>query len=150
MKSALITLLTLLGLVVLVEFLGRPVRGEPLQKGIVHQPDATIPDGLGRVRGQVVTKAGQPVAGLRVASTRPDPVRRFRHLRWNGPSAIQHETRTDESGRFELDADPAEPVRVWAGSDRWLWGMTHPVEVRAGHVSRGVLVTVEPRPARPR
>ena len=148
MKSALITLLTLCGLVVLIEFLGRPVCGEPLQTGIVHRalPDAEA--GSGRVTGQVVTKAGKPVGDLRVVSTNPDPVRRYREVRWNGPAVVLDETLTDANGRFELEATASEPIRIWAGSDTWLWGMTHPVEIRDGFASEGVLITVERRPRR--
>lgn len=145
MKSALLTLLTLVGLVLLVEFLGRPVRGEPLADILFH-PDPELPAGTSRVIGHVVTKSGRPVDDLRVVATEPNPVQRLRYVRWNGPSSVLSETRTDAHGRFVLDLDRLEPVRIWAGSERFLWGMTHPVALRAGHLSRGVLVTVERRP----
>ena len=149
MKSTLITLFTLCGLIMLVEFLGRPLRGEPLQSGIVFHPLAEPSTDSGRVIGQVVTKGGKPVADLRVASTHPDPTRRYPEMRWNGPELVLQETRTDAHGLFELEATASEPIRLWAGAEGWLWGMTHPVEIRAGFASQGVLLTVEPRPEKP-
>ena len=81
----------------------------------------------GKVSGIVVDTAGQPVKGARAISRPADLASRYTWNNDDGPSA-----RTDDDGRFELEAIKPGPVRITASADGFATSAPHPIELAPG------------------
>jgi len=163
MRSTLVSIcalaLGLLGLVLLVDFLGLPVPAAPLEQSVAFRPmDAAggLPprDGEGAatgsaVSGRVLDGQGQPIAGVRVIATDVRRIERRTQAHSRGPESPLAETRSDEAGHFELEGLSPGFIRVWAGSESWLYGWTQRVEVRPEQESYNLVLTLERSPSGP-
>jgi len=114
----------------------------------LHLGDLTLRPG-GSVRGRVIDKDQQPIAGARVIVSEVPSIwgsNDIEQLKNRGPETWEGapESLSSEGGLFLVEGVPAGMTRAWAKTETLRWAVSPPLEIVAGVEVSDVLLVLEP------